>query len=113
MSSVVFVSGSYLPFHGGHDPDGAALLRLVVVLVVADGGGVGHDDVVRRGVRLPVRVAAVAAAERRRAVAGRVRAQHVLELGEQVGLVERRPEPHPVAERPEADVRVVRVLLPA
>ena len=40
MSSVVFVSG--------HDPDGAALLRLVVVLVVADGGGVGHDDVVRR-----------------------------------------------------------------
>jgi len=73
---------------------------------------VGHYDVVRRGVGLPVRVAAVAAAERRGAAVGRVRAQHVHELGEQVGLVERRPEPHPVAERPEAHVRVVLELLP-
>lgn len=90
-----------------------SVTHLVLLLVAADGGGVGHDDVVRRHVRLPVRVAAVAAAERRRAVVGRVHAQHVLELGRQVGLVERRPEPHPVAERREADVRVVLVLLPA
>lgn len=86
--------------------------HLVLVLVGADGGGVGQYDVVRRDVGLPVRVAAVAVAERRGAVVGRVRAQHVLELGEQVGLVERRPELDPVAELPEAHVRVVLELLP-
>lgn len=72
----------------------------------------GHYDVVRRDVGLPVRVAAVAVAERHGAVVGRVPAQHVLELGHQVGLVERRPELHPVAERLEADIGVVLELLP-
>lgn len=72
----------------------------------------GQYDVVRGDVGLPVRVAAVAFAEGWGAVVGRVVAEHVHELGHQVGLVERRPEPDPVAERPEADVGEVSVLLP-
>jgi hypothetical protein len=88
------------------------LSHLIVLLVAADGFGVGEYDVVRRGVGLPVGVAAVAAAERRGAVVGREGAQHVHVLAHQVGLVERRPEPDPVAERPEAHVGEVHVLLP-
>ena len=86
--------------------------HLIIRLVVVDGGGVGEQDVVRRGVRLPARVAAVAAAERRGAPVRRVRAQHELELGDQVRLVERRPEPDTITESLEAHVRVIPKLLP-
>ena len=63
-------------------------------------------------VGLPVRVAAITVPERPGAVLGRVHAQHVGELGEEVGLVERGPELDPIAERLEAHVRVVIKLLP-
>lgn len=87
-------------------------VHLIVPLVVVDGGGVRHDHVMGGDIGLPARVAAVAVPERRGAVLGRVVAQHVGELGEEVGLVERGPELDPVAERLEAHVRVVIKLLP-
>jgi isopentenyl diphosphate isomerase/L-lactate dehydrogenase-like FMN-dependent dehydrogenase len=89
------------------------LLLLVIPLVVVDGGRMGHDDVVGCDIGFPVGVAAIAGPKRRGAVVGRVLAQQVGELGEQVGLVERRPELDPVTERLEAHVRVVVELLPA
>lgn len=85
--------------------------HLVILLVVVDGGGMGQQDVMSRDVGFPARVAAVASTERRGAVVGRVLAQQIGELGEQVRLVERRPVLDPVAERPEAHVRVVVELL--
>jgi hypothetical protein len=59
-----------------------------------------------------MRVPAAASPERRRAALRRAPPQHVRELGEQVRLVERRPELDPVTKRLEAHVRVVIKLLP-
>jgi hypothetical protein len=65
-----------------------------------------------RDIRFLLGVPAVARPERRRAALRRVQPQHVAELDEQVGLVERRPELDPITERLEAHVRVVIELLP-
>jgi hypothetical protein len=102
-----------IKFHCNDNPYRTALLLLVIPLVVVDSGGMGHDDVVGCDIGFPVGVAAIAGPERCGAVVGRVLAEQVGELGEQVGLVERRPELDPVTERLEAHVRVVVELLPA
>jgi hypothetical protein len=71
-----------------------------------------HEDVVSRDIGFPLGVPIVAVAERRGAAFRRVQAQHVRELGEHVGLIERCPELDPITKRMEAHVRVVIKLLP-
>jgi hypothetical protein len=85
---------------------------LIVLLVVVDSCGMRHEDVVSRDVGFPLGVSVVAVAERCGAAFRRVQAQHVRELGECVGLIERRPELDPITKRLEAHVRVVIKLLP-
>jgi D-alanine-D-alanine ligase-like ATP-grasp enzyme len=85
---------------------------LIVLLVVVDSCSVRHEKVVSRDIRFPLGVPVVAVPKRRGAVLGRVQPQHIGKLGEQVGLVERRPKLDPVTERLEAHVCVVVELLP-
>jgi hypothetical protein len=85
---------------------------LKILLVVLDSHGMRHEDVVSRDIGFPVRVPAATSPKRCRTMVRRAQPQHVRELGEQVRLVERRPELDPVTKRLEAHVRVVIKLLP-
>lgn len=88
--------------------------HLVLVPVQPDSGGMSQDGVVCGDVRLHGGVAGGAAGpERRRAAARRDDAAVVAGDGQHVGLAHGGPVPHPVAELPEAHVRIRREILTA